>query len=172
MSALALSIPKGLWVLVTGATGFVAGHVIRQLLQRGYKVRGTVCDTEKASRLIDDHFKSYAEKGDLELVEVPDMAVDGAFDEAVKAVTAVAHVAASTDLDPNPNNNVPHAVAGDESILKSTTRENSVKRFVFTSSIMAVALPLASNDVRGDRNTWNDVAVEAAWAPPPYEQTH
>jgi uncharacterized protein YbjT (DUF2867 family) len=29
-------------VLVTGASGFIAGSVVQLLLQRGYKVRGTV----------------------------------------------------------------------------------------------------------------------------------
>jgi dihydroflavonol-4-reductase len=29
-------------VCVTGASGFVAAHVIRELLERGYRVRGTV----------------------------------------------------------------------------------------------------------------------------------
>lgn len=29
-------------VLVTGATGYIASHVINELLQRGYKVVGTV----------------------------------------------------------------------------------------------------------------------------------
>lgn len=29
-------------VLVTGATGYIAAHVIRELLQRGYDVFGTV----------------------------------------------------------------------------------------------------------------------------------
>jgi dihydroflavonol-4-reductase len=28
-------------VLVTGATGFIAGHVIHQLLEAGHEVRGT-----------------------------------------------------------------------------------------------------------------------------------
>ena len=34
-------------VLVTGATGFVAGSLILQLLMRGHKVRGTVRDLSK-----------------------------------------------------------------------------------------------------------------------------
>ena len=29
-------------VLVTGATGYIASHVISQLLEKGYKVLGTV----------------------------------------------------------------------------------------------------------------------------------
>ena len=67
MSSTSTAIPTGSWVLVTGATGFVACHVTRQLLQRGYKVRGTVRDQAKAQWLIDDHFKSYADSGSYEL---------------------------------------------------------------------------------------------------------
>ena len=36
-------------VLVTGATGYVASHVVEQLLAKGYTVRGTVRNVEKAS---------------------------------------------------------------------------------------------------------------------------
>ncbi|KAF5230024.1 hypothetical protein FAUST_10047 [Fusarium austroamericanum] len=72
MSSLTVDIPTGSWILVTGATGFVAGHVIRQFLQRGYNVRGTVRDTAKAQWLIDEHFKPYADSGAFELVTVKD----------------------------------------------------------------------------------------------------
>ena len=37
-------------VLVTGATGYIAGHCIRELMEHGYRVRGTVrslADTSK-----------------------------------------------------------------------------------------------------------------------------
>ena len=170
MSSPATTIPVGSWVLVTGATGFVASHVTRQFLKRGYKVRGTVRDLTQASWLVDDgHFKSYAENGDLELVVVPDLAADGAFDQAVKGVSAIAHIATIATFDPNPNNVVPPTVAGVTSILKAAAKEESVREIVFTSSIMAAILPLAGDDTRVDRNTWNEAAVQAAWAPPPYE---
>lgn len=29
-------------VLVTGASGFIAAHIVRELLERGYRVRGSV----------------------------------------------------------------------------------------------------------------------------------
>lgn len=38
--------------LVSGATGFIAQHIIHQLLQKGYEVIGTVRNEEKASRLL------------------------------------------------------------------------------------------------------------------------
>ena len=43
-------------VVVTGATGFVAGHIIEELLRKGYTVRGTVRDPSnkaKAQHLFD-----------------------------------------------------------------------------------------------------------------------
>ncbi|KAF5620826.1 NADPH-dependent aldehyde reductase [Fusarium sp. NRRL 52700] len=169
MSSPLIAIPTGSWVLVTGATGFVASHVTRQLLQRGYKVRGTVRDQTKARWLIDDHFKSYADSGSYELVTVPDLSDTGAFDEAVKGVSAVAHIASVLDFDPNPNNVVPQTVAGVTSVLESASKESSVTRFVFTSSIAAAVLPTADQDGVVDRNSWNDFAVKEAWAPPPYE---
>ncbi|KAK7430763.1 hypothetical protein QQZ08_002807 [Neonectria magnoliae] len=169
MSSPTTTIPAGSWVLVTGATGFVASHVTKQFLERGYKVRGTVRDLAQASWLVDDHFKSYMDSGDLELVAVSDLAADNAFDEAVKGVSAIAHIATVATFDPNPNNVIPQTVAGITSILKAATKERSVQEIVFTSSIMAAILPIAGNDTRVDRHTWNEVAVQATWAPPPYE---
>jgi hypothetical protein len=36
------AIPKGSRVVVTGANGFIASHVVKQLLENGYKVYPTV----------------------------------------------------------------------------------------------------------------------------------
>ncbi|WP_277813039.1 NAD-dependent epimerase/dehydratase family protein [Hyphomonas oceanitis] len=38
-------------VLVTGATGFIAGHVILQLLEAGHEVRGTARSASSAPKL-------------------------------------------------------------------------------------------------------------------------
>ena len=37
--------------VVTGATGYAAGHIIKGLVQRGYHVRGTVRSKGKAEQL-------------------------------------------------------------------------------------------------------------------------
>ena len=55
-------------VLVTGATGFIAGHCIQELLAHGYAVRGSVRDLATADVA---HLHVLAERtgGSLELVE-------------------------------------------------------------------------------------------------------
>lgn len=162
------SIPKGSLVLVTGATGYVASHVIKQFLVRGYKVRGTVRDLDQAS-WVKDINKAAVNRGDLELVEVRDLATPNAFDDAVKGVAAIAHLATITSFDPDPNKVVPQTVAGVTNILAAAAKEPSVKEFVFTSSIMAATYPVPGNNTHVGRDTWNKAAVESAWAPPPYE---
>ncbi|KAH8903574.1 NAD(P)-binding protein [Coniochaeta sp. PMI_546] len=163
------TIPKGSWVLVTGATGYVASQVAKYFLERGYKVRGSVRDLKKASWLVDDVFKSFADRGDFELVLVPDFAADHAFDDAVRGVSAIAHVASIVTFDPDPTKVIPQTVRGAVSILEAALREPSVREFVYTSSIVAATIPMPGNKTHVDRDTWNETAVQLAWSPPPYD---
>lgn len=39
-------------VLVTGATGFLGGHLVNELIEKGYKVRALVRDLKKGERLV------------------------------------------------------------------------------------------------------------------------
>lgn len=159
--------PKGSLVLVTGANSYLASHVILQFLERGYKVRGTVRDIEKTSWLVEDLFKTASENGSFELVRVPNFIASNAFDEAVKGVSAVIHVA-TLGLDPNPNNVLPQIVVATHSILESASKEPSVKEFVYTSSVAAMVIP-SMEQVHLTFDSWNDAVVELAWAPPPYK---
>lgn len=77
------AIPKESLVLVTGVNGYIASHVAEQLLEHGYRVRGTVRDAYKADymhALFDDKYGEDA----FEVQIVKDMATDGAFDEVMK----------------------------------------------------------------------------------------
>ena len=56
-------------VLVTGGNGFLAGHLIQQLLAKGYKVRATVRDLRLAGK-VEHLFKFPESASNLELVEM------------------------------------------------------------------------------------------------------
>jgi hypothetical protein len=76
------AIAKGSCILVTGINGYIGSHVGDQLLAAGYKVRGAVRNAEKA-KWLSDLFEPYG-KNNFSLVEIPDMTVDGALDDALK----------------------------------------------------------------------------------------
>lgn len=130
-------------VLLTGGSGFIAAHTLDILLKRGHSVVTTVRTQEKADKIKEDH-KSEVEKGQLAFAIVPDIAQEGAFDEAVISdppFEAVLHTASPfhfnvTDvqkdlLDP--------AVIGTTGILKSVKKSApSVKSIVITSSFASI----------------------------------
>lgn len=74
-------LPSGSLVLVTGVNGYIGSHVVDQLLERGYRVRGTVRDAAKAA-WAQEFFDTRHGSGKFELVSVPDTSKP----EAIKAV--------------------------------------------------------------------------------------
>lgn len=164
----AAAIPKGSIVLVTGLTGYIATHIAKQLFARGYKIRGTVRDLSTAAWLHESLFATQHAAGLLELTQVPDLAAPDAFGAAVRGVAAVVAVATISSFDPDPYKVVPPTVTGMLSLLRAAAAEPSVRRFVYTSSAAAALMPLPDAAVQVSRDSWNDAAVQAAWAPPPY----
>lgn len=78
-------LPLGSLVLVTGASGFIATHIVDLLLLVGYHVRGTV-RTEKQVAWTTELFESRHGVGKFSAVIVSDMSSTGAFDDAVKGI--------------------------------------------------------------------------------------
>ncbi|KAK0634258.1 aldehyde reductase [Bombardia bombarda] len=162
------AIPKGSTVLITGVNGFIASHIADQFLKLGYKVRGTTRNTER-NAWISKVFDSKYGPGQFELVSVPDMRADGAYDEVVKGVSAFVHTATEVSFSPNPHVVVPAAVAGTTNALLAAAKEPSVKRFVLTSSSSSALIPKPNEYRKVTVDTWNDEAVAYAYRDPPYE---
>ncbi|PCH42479.1 NAD(P)-binding protein [Wolfiporia cocos MD-104 SS10] len=103
-------------VLVTGANGFVAIWVVDALLKGGYELR-------------------------CEIVIVDDIAKEGAFDDVVRGVDAIEHIASPCHLrGEDPKEYIGPAVDGTVHLLESArTYGTSVKRIVFTSSCGTIA---------------------------------
>ena len=81
MTNLERSNNHGKRVCVTGASGFIGTHIIRELLARGYRVRGTVRDVNDQAKVA--HLYQLAEGAEFPLQLFPaDVLVDGSFDEA------------------------------------------------------------------------------------------
>ena len=168
MSDLPIAIPKGSKILITGIAGFLAGHIAKQLLDRGFKVRGTVRDTSAAKWVTDEMFAEATQRGDLELAALDfTTASDSDYEAAVKGVDGVMHVATIQTFDPNPDNVIPPVVGSVTALLKAASREPTIKRFVYTSSSVASFMPNPFTDEASfvGRDSWNEFALAAVQAP-------
>ncbi|RJO78341.1 aldehyde reductase [Nocardia panacis] len=126
-------------VLVTGATGFIAGHVIEELLEHGYAVRATVRDL--ANTRGREHLLALADRLDAPLDFVTaDLTDESGWAAAVSGCDAVLHVASpfpATEPE-NAQALVDTAVQGTLRVLRACAAAGSVRRVVLTSSTAAI----------------------------------
>lgn len=123
-------------VLVSGGSGYIAGFLIRQLMQQGWTVHTTIRNLQGEGRVRarlavdDDRLHFFA----------ADLMRDDGWAEAMAGCTHVAHVAS-----PFPAEHVKDAddliVPARDGALRALrfARDAGVKRFVLTSSVAAVA---------------------------------
>ena len=142
-------------VCVTGASGFIAAHIVRQLLVQGYSVRGTVRKSPKNYPFLLG-LPGASER--LELVEA-DLLSNGAYDRAIEGCDYVMHTASPYQINvKNPQTDlVDPAVNGTETVLESCLKSAGVKRVIFTSSIAAITDEAESNKVFTEQD-WNTMS--------------
>ncbi|KAK7047142.1 hypothetical protein VNI00_006807 [Paramarasmius palmivorus] len=151
-------------VLVTGASGYIAAWVARVLLERGHHVRGTVRSESKGKELVEEFTKRVPgyKPGQFDFVIVPDISKPGAFDEAVKGVDAVQHIASPFHMNADdPNELIEPAVKGTVGILESVKKfgGDKVKRVVVTSSCASVMHNSPEPKVFSEED-WNDQSIQ------------
>lgn len=61
-------------------------------------------------------------------------------------------------------------LSGGKNTLTAAARNPSVKRFVYTSLSAAATAPITNKKFHVDVSLWIAADVEAAWAPPPYNE--
>lgn len=135
-------------IFVTGASGFIAKHIVLQLLEAGYNVRGSVRNQAKADevrRAVASHLKDAANlDARLSFVEL-DLTSDDGWEQALDGIDALLHTASPFPMtQPKDENDlIRPAVDGTLRALKAA-KTAGVKRVVLTSSIAAVCYRQAS----------------------------
>jgi dihydroflavonol-4-reductase len=132
-------IDKNRPVLVTGASGYVAGWLVKRLLDEGLTVHAAVRDPKQTDKV--QHLRDLAEKsrGQLHFFAA-DLLVDGAYDQAMAGCELVYHTASPFTLkvQDTVRDLIDPALKGTRNVLESVNRSESVKRVVLTSSVAAV----------------------------------
>ncbi|MEE2945772.1 MAG: NAD-dependent epimerase/dehydratase family protein [Pseudomonadota bacterium] len=147
-------------VLVTGATGFVAGWVVKGLLEAGCTVHAAVRDPSKADKI--KHLDEIAANSTGEIrYFAADLLNDGSYDEAIAGCGVVFHTASpfTVDVKDPQKELVDPAVNGTINVLHAANKTDSVERVVLTSSCAAIygdnADVAKAPNGRLDESVWN-----------------
>lgn len=148
-------------ILVTGATGYIAGWIIKKLLETGHTVHATVRSPQNTQSY--SHLTKIADAntGTLKIFAA-DLLNDGSFDEAMKGCEIVLHTASPfvvTNFKDAQTELVDPALQGTRNVLNSANRISSVKKIILTSSIASTyGDAIEGQKVEGgifNENHWN-----------------
>lgn len=126
-------------VLLTGVTGFLGSHTTIQLLNKGYHVKGTLRNKERAESIKKIIAKHTTSSDNLTFYEIDLSDSEKKWTDAMKEIDFVVHIASPfpTTLPKNEDDIIVPAKNGTLNVLKSATKAK-VKRVVLTSSSGAV----------------------------------
>jgi len=154
-----MTIDKSKPVMVTGANGYVASWLVKDLLDEGITVHAAVRDPQNDKKI--SHLKEAAKnaKGEIKFFK-SDLLQPGSYEEAMKGCELVYHTASpfTTDVKDAQNELIDPAVNGTANVLNSANKIASVKRVVVTSSCAAIY-----TDAIDSVNAPNGVLTEEIW---------
>ncbi len=146
-------------VLVTGATGYVAGRLVEKLLAEGATIHAPVRspDNKEKTKYLDE----LADKssGSIKYFKA-DLLDEGSYDEAMKGCELVFHTASpfSLNVEDPQKDLVDPALKGTRNVLEAANRSESVKRVVLTSSCAAIY-----GDAKDTLDMPNQTLTEEIW---------
>jgi dihydroflavonol-4-reductase len=148
-------------VLVTGGSGFIAGHIIARLLDDGYQVRATLRSLHREAAARETlHARDCAQ---LSFVAA-DLSSDDGWAAAVADCHYVLHVASPfPPTKPKDENDViVPAVEGTLRVLRAA-RHAGVRRVVVTSSFAAIGYSPKASGLPYDESDWTDPDGQAPY---------
>ncbi|OJJ19359.1 diaminohydroxyphosphoribosylaminopyrimidine deaminase [marine bacterium AO1-C] len=146
-------------VLVTGATGYVAGWLVKKLLEEGITVHAAVRNPNNEQKLAHLNALAAQSKGAIKYFKA-DLLTEGAYTEAMQGCELVFHTASpfTTDVKNPQKELIEPAEQGTANVLESANQTASVKRVVVTSSCAAIY-----TDAIDCQNAPNGTLTEDIW---------
>ena len=144
-------------VLVTGGSGFVAGHCIAQALTAGYRVRTTIRDLAREDGLRAGIGELAAGVERLEVVKA-ELDADAGWTGAAADCDYVLHVASPFPaVSPKDDDELVRPARDGALRVLAAARAAAVRRVVMTSSTAAVAYGRGGRDAPFTETDWTDV---------------
>lgn len=151
-------------VLLTGSTGNVGAVVLDQLLKAGVTVDAVIRSFAKSKGFLEQKYARYVASSKLRFTEIPDLTVEGVFDESAKDVSAIIHVATPLSKSDFLETLIEPAWTINHNVLQAADRSPTVKRVIITGSIVSVLkLPEdMSKDATFNEDNFNSITLEEA----------
>lgn len=146
-------------VMVTGATGFVAGWLVKRLLESGATVHAPVRNPDNVEKLQDLNKLAEQAPGNIKFFKA-DLMTPGSYAEAVAGCGIVFHTASpfTTAVKDPQKELIEPAVEGTRNVLNTANATESVTRVVVTSSCAAIY-----TDAADCAAATGGVLTEAVW---------
>ncbi|RQO35878.1 diaminohydroxyphosphoribosylaminopyrimidine deaminase [Herminiimonas sp. KBW02] len=134
-----LNIDKSKPVLVTGASGYVAGWIVKRLLEEGVTVHAAVRDPQDPKKLAHLNELAAVLPGTIRYFKA-DLLENGSYAQAMQGCAIVFHTASPFKLDvSDPQKElIEPAKLGTRNVLETANKTESVQRVVLTSSCAAI----------------------------------
>ena len=160
-------------VLVTGASGYIALHCILELLNKGYKVKGSLRNSNREDEVRKSLGREFKNEN-LEFCKL-NLLSDEGWQEAVSDCDYLFHIASPCRIEEPKNENelIDPALEGTLRALKAA-HKSKIKKVVLTSSMGAIAYGHSKSYC--NHNDWTDtsknvgayiksktIAEKAAW---------
>ncbi len=133
------NIDKSKPVMITGATGYVAGWIVKKILEEGLTVHAPVRSPDNEEKL--RFLKETAAKssGQIKFFKA-DLLKKGSYEEAAKGCELVFHTASPfiNKVNDPQKELIDPALEGTRNVLDAVNKTDSVKRVVLTSSVAAI----------------------------------
>ncbi|KAL6950835.1 hypothetical protein ACO0QE_000117 [Hanseniaspora vineae] len=152
-------------VFVSGANGFIAQHIIQQLLDsKFYKIVGSVRDATKKDKLLRD----FQCNPDLSILVIKDItkpdAFDSVFEEQGSSFEYIIHTASPVNLAKTDfqRETITPAINGTRNIFEATVKyAPKIKKFVYTSSVAAMldVVSVTSTKITINEKSWNNMSL-------------
>ncbi|MBD3637266.1 MAG: NAD-dependent epimerase/dehydratase family protein [Crocinitomicaceae bacterium] len=154
-----MNIDKTKPVMVTGATGYVAGWLVKKLLEDGLTVHAAVRNPDKKEKT--QHLDAIAKNspGTIKYFR-SDLLELGSYAAAMEGCEVVFHTASPfSNIVKDPQKElIEPAVKGTRNVLEQANKTTSVKRIVLTSSCAAIY-----SDATDLEHTPNGMFTEEVW---------
>lgn len=146
-------------VLVTGATGYVAGWLVKKLLDEGLTVHAAIRNPGNAAKTAPLRALANKAPGEIKFFK-SDLLKKGSYAEAMAGCELVFHTASpfSSSVDDPQKELIEPALDGTRNILEQANQTPSVKRVVLTSSCAAIY-----TDAIDTEQAPNGMITEAIW---------